>query len=85
MIVILRKFMAMFKIVGYIGFAFVTYLNFIGPNGVVELLGVDKPSEEGIEMIAILIPKQLLWWGLAVIILEIVDNLLAVFEPVKHK
>ena len=62
------------KIVAYSGLAVFLYSNYIGPEGIADVLRVENPAKEGLEMIGILIPNYVLIWTLATVILELIGN-----------
>lgn len=81
MLHMLRKMIAMLKVVGYGGLAVMLCLGIIGADGFVDMFKIENANPNGkIEFDEILIPKQIIVWTLGTVIIEVVDNFLALFE-----
>lgn len=81
----IKKLIASIKVIAYGGLAIMIYMNIIGSEGVAEILKVENPTEEGLSMVGVLLPQFVLYWTFGTVILEIVDNLLTMFERKESK
>lgn len=71
---IIELILSFLKIVAYFGLVILLYSNYIGPEGIADVLRVENPAKEGLEMIGILIPNYVLIWTLATVALEVISN-----------
>lgn len=81
----LRIGLTFLKITAYAGLAIMLYSNIIGPAGIAEIFKINNPSEEGLKIVGVKIPKSVLYWTLGTVVLEAVDNLFSLFTSVKPK
>jgi hypothetical protein len=84
-ILLVRKAIVPVKVVVYFWLAVLLYVNFIGPEGVAELLKIENPLKEGSDLFALIIPEKVIELTIATVILECIDNFLSMFEPFQHK
>lgn len=76
----LDKMITMLKLAAYTYFACLLYGEFIGPEGVADIMNVEKVSEDGKEKVTLLISSQLVKTTIGLAVLEALSNLVSTFK-----
>ncbi|MUV39487.1 hypothetical protein JNUCC1_03365 [Lentibacillus sp. JNUCC-1] len=71
------------KAVAYVGLALFIYAKFIGPEGLADVLRIDNPSDEGLRIAGMLLPKYVIIWTIVTVVLEAISNFISFFEGKK--
>lgn len=72
---LISRMLKILKALSYTLVAFFVWTNFLGPEGMAELRGLEVSEDNpGIEMGALLLSSQLIQWTIVAAVLEVIDN-----------